>query len=119
LDFNEAGWAWPPEKVFCESRLSRLFRKAAGPETPIERAKGVFHTDRGWLLLDVAGGKFHRRPTQYRAMSRCQFIAEAGQQADFGTLKHAVDGCGSARRAPPGAAAEPDPESNPTDRKGG
>jgi G3E family GTPase len=118
-DFKEAGWTWPPEKVFCESRLSRLFRSAAGPEMHIERAKGVFHTDRGWLLLEVAGGEFHSRPTQYRAMSRCQFVAEARHQADFVALKHAVDACGSAMRSSPRAAARPDPEPNPTDRKGG
>ena len=118
-DFKEAGWTWPPETVFCESRLSRLFRDAAGSETPLERAKGVFHTDKGWLLLEVAGGTFHRRPTQYRAMSRCQFIAEAGQQADFGTLKHSVDACESTRRSSRRAAARPDPDPNPTDRKGG
>jgi G3E family GTPase len=117
--FKEAGWTWPPEKVFCESRLSSLFRNAAGTETHIERAKGVFHTDRGWLLLEIAGGAFHRRPTQYRAMSRCQFIAEARHQAEFGALKHAVDACGSAMRSSPRAAAQPDPEPNPTDRKGG
>ncbi len=114
-DFKEAGWSWPPDKVFCESRLSRLFRSAAGPEAHIERAKGVFHTNRGWLVLEVAGGKFHRRPTQYRAMSRCQFIAEAGYQADFGALKHAVDASGSAMRSSPRAAARPDPEPNPTE----
>jgi hypothetical protein len=105
--------------VFCESRLSRLFRNVAGLETHIERVKGVFHTDRGWLLLEVAGGEFHRRHTQYRAMSRCQFIAGAGQKADFGTLKQAVDACASAMRFSQRAAAQPVPESNPTDRKGG
>ena len=119
LDFKEAGWTWPPETVFCESRLSRLFRNAAALETHIERAKGVFHTDKGWFLMEVAGGEFHRRHTQYRAMSRCQFIAEAGQKADFGTLKQVVDACGSARRDSPQTAAQPVPESNPTDRKGG
>lgn len=118
-DFKEAGWTWPPETVFCESRLSRLFGNAAGSEMHIERAKGVFHTDRGWFLLEVAGGAFHRRPTQYRAMSRCQFIAEARHQALFGALKHAVDACGSAMRSSPRAAAWPDPEPNSTDRKGG
>ncbi len=118
-DFQEAGWTWPPETVFSESRLSRLFRDMAGSETPIERAKGVFHTDRGWLLLEVAGGEFHRRPTQYRAMSRCQLIAEASQEADFGTLKRAFDARGSARRFSPRAAAQSNPEPNPTDGKGG
>lgn len=117
-DFKEAGWTWPPEKVFCESPLSRLFRNAAGSETHIERAKGVFHTDRGWLLLEVVGGEFHRRPTQYRAMSRCQFIAEARHQVDFGALKHAINACGSGMRSSPRAAAWPDPEPNSTDRKG-
>jgi len=117
-DFEEAGWTWPPETVFCESRLIRLFRSAAGSQTQIERAKGVFHTDRGWLLLEVAGGAFHRRMTQYRAMSRCQFIAAAHHQADFGALKHAVDACGSVMRPSSRAAARPDPEPNPTDRKG-
>jgi G3E family GTPase len=118
-DFKEAGWTWPPEKVFCESRLSGLFRNAAGSETHIERAKGVFHTDRGWLLLEIAGGEFHRRPTQYRAMSRCQFIAEARHQADFGALKHGVDACASAMRLSQRTAEQPAPNPNPTDRKGG
>lgn len=91
--FAEAGWTWPPETVFSASRLSRLFREAAEGEPPLERAKGVFRTDRGWLLLEVAGGEFHRRTTQYRGMSRCQFIGEAGYPSDFGTLKQAVDAC--------------------------
>lgn len=112
-DFREAGWIWPPETVFSESRLSRLFRDMAESKTPIERAKGVFHTDRGWLLLEIVAGEFHRRPTQYRAMSRCQFIAEARQQAEFGTLKRAVDACGSASNP------EPNPNAKPHDRKGG
>jgi len=91
---SQAGWTWSPRTVFSESKLTNILRNEAGRADPvIERAKAVFHTDRGWFLMEIASGAFHQRPIQYRAQNKCQFIADRRRGTDFPALKKALDAC--------------------------
>jgi G3E family GTPase len=91
---SQAGWTWPPETVFSESELKDFFHaQAEMSNSYIERAKGVFHTDRGWFLMEIASGSFHQRPIQYRALNGCQFIADSRRSPDLTMLKTAVESC--------------------------
>lgn len=92
--FTQAGWTWPPEIVFSESKLKSLFHAATqNTNLFIERAKAVFHTDMGWFLLEIAGGVVHQRPIQYRALNGCQFIADKQTEQDLLMLKTVIDSC--------------------------
>lgn len=61
--------------------------------TMIERAKAVFHTDRGWFLMEIASGSFHQRPVQYRALNGLQIVADSWREPDLSMLKTAVESC--------------------------
>lgn len=75
--FTSASWLWPPTARFSAARLALLFARWAegrGTGWRIERAKGVFATEQGWVLLELAGGRLHQRPTHYRRDSRGTII---------------------------------------------
>lgn len=92
--FTQAGWTWPPEIVFSESKLKSFFHAATQKTNLfIERAKAVFHTDMGWFLLEIAGGVVHQRPIQYRTLSGCQFIADKQAEQDLLMLKTVIESC--------------------------
>ncbi|MBI3090391.1 MAG: GTP-binding protein [Candidatus Tectomicrobia bacterium] len=79
--FTSASWLWPPTARFSAARLDLLFARWGadrGSRRRIERAKGVFATEQGWLLMELAGGRPHQRPTHHRRDSRCTIIL-AGQ----------------------------------------
>jgi G3E family GTPase len=63
-------WILGPETVL---RFDAL--RAAVEAPAIERVKGMFHTDIGWIRLDRAGGRTHVQPTPYRRDSRLDAIA--------------------------------------------
>lgn len=97
----QAGWTWPAETVFSESKLKNFFRTIAKQSNPyMERAKAVFHTDRGWFLLEIAAGSVHQRPIQYRALNGCQFIADSPSEQDILTLETAIAACIQTDEAP-------------------
>lgn len=98
---TQTGWTWPAETVFSESKLKHFFQTAAKRSDPfLHRAKAVFHTDRGWFLLEIAAGTFHQRPVQYRALNGCQFIADRLSDQDVATLETAIASCIQTVEAP-------------------
>ncbi len=74
--FAARSWRWSPEVVFSRERLldalARLATGAAG--APLARLKGIFRTQEGVYLLEVAGGDVHDRLTSHRRDSRVDVI---------------------------------------------
>ena len=86
---SEAGWRWPPEARFRARALEKTLKGFSG----VERAKGVFHTDQGWLLLELVGEEFHRRETQFRLDSRCQFFLREGAATTPQRMEESLQDC--------------------------
>ncbi|MFA9459793.1 CobW family GTP-binding protein [Thiohalorhabdus sp. Cl-TMA] len=75
------GATWPPERQFHHGRLTAALAELAEAgvkEGEVERFKGIFHTDRGWFVLQIAGGRFTLRETPPRRDSRADWIVSDG-----------------------------------------
>lgn len=68
--FGAASWIWSPHVVFSRARLVEALRGVSG----LERFKGVFRTQEGVSLIEVAGGEIHERVSPYRRDSRADAI---------------------------------------------
>ena len=101
--YKEAGWTWPAGTIFVYRKLECFFnninKKASETDAKVVRAKGVFHTDQGWFLMELATGSFYRREIQYRGPSRCQLIASGKASGKIQILGDAMNAC---RRKDPG-----------------
>jgi G3E family GTPase len=82
------GWAarsfrWSPQLVFSRERLSRAALRAgqglAG--APLARLKGIFRTQEGFVLLEIAGGTLHEERSHHRRDSRADVIFEGAEAA--------------------------------------
>jgi|GEM_PF-76416 len=80
---------WDATQVFDRERLCRaLLRASQGlAGAPLARFKGVFHTQEGWLQLEVAGGTLHDRRSLYRRDSRADLLFESADRAPFERLE--------------------------------
>jgi G3E family GTPase len=67
--FVARSWRWPPDRVF---HRGRLLDAIAG--MPADRAKGLFRTDEGVILLQKAGGRMDEEPSGWRTDSRADVI---------------------------------------------
>ncbi len=67
--FVARSWRWPPDRVF---HRGRLLDAIAG--MPADRAKGLFRTDEGFVLLQKAGGRMVEEPTGWRTDSRADVV---------------------------------------------
>jgi len=69
-------WIWPADVVFDRRRL------VAALETLLSasRLKGVFRTEEGVARFDIAGGKLHEAPSDYRSDSRVDLISREETQ---------------------------------------
>jgi G3E family GTPase len=86
------GWAarsfrWSPDLVFSRERLARAaLRTSQGlAGAPLARMKGIFRTQEGFLLLEIAGGVLHEERSHHRRDSRADVIfegADASAAAD-------------------------------------
>jgi G3E family GTPase len=69
---------WSPELVFSHERLARAALRAseglAGAK--LARMKGIFRTQEGALLIEVAGGALHEERSHHRRDSRADAIFE-------------------------------------------
>ena len=71
---------WPRDRVFDHGRLVRALASIAEEgvdDTPLTRLKGIFHTDRGWFLLQIADGTLSVRETPARRESSVEWVASA------------------------------------------
>jgi G3E family GTPase len=79
---------WSPDTVFSRERVSRAALRAAQglAGAPLARWKGIFRTDQGVLLLEVAGGQMHEERSPFRRDSRLDVILEAGGDDAFARI---------------------------------
>jgi G3E family GTPase len=80
---SSAGYAakslrWSPDRVFSHERLARAALRASQglAGAPLARLKGIFRTQEGALLLEVAGGSLHEERSHHRRDSRADLIFE-------------------------------------------
>ncbi|WP_374347290.1 GTP-binding protein [Chitinimonas sp.] len=95
-DQSSRGWIWAPEQRFSADRLAALFQRlhdhASLNLPPIARAKGVFHTDHGWLLFNWVSGEASAVEIAWRRDCRAELIISGGA-ADWSTLEAAWASC--------------------------
>ncbi|MEF8794186.1 MAG: GTP-binding protein, partial [Thiohalorhabdus sp.] len=75
------GLTWPADAVFDHGRLVQTLTDIAengvdGIEVP--RLKGIFHTDKGWFVMQVGDGRLSLRETPARKDSRVDWVTEGG-----------------------------------------
>ncbi|MBM4384486.1 MAG: molybdopterin-dependent oxidoreductase [Deltaproteobacteria bacterium] len=79
---------WSPDTVFSRERISRAALRAseglAGAK--LARWKGIFRTDEGVVLLEVAGGQMHEERSPFRRDSRLDVILEGGGEDAFARI---------------------------------
>jgi G3E family GTPase len=63
--------AWAPDVVFSRERLERALGELS---SRVERAKGLFRTEEGTFLAEIAGGRVHLRASGHRRDSRADLI---------------------------------------------
>src|SRR5690606_13220901 len=100
-------WSFPPDVVFARARLAdRLDRIASGSDlAPVARLKGLFRTDEGTFLIEIAGGRVHERPSGARRESRLDVLVADGDEAAFAKIEAAL---AAARQTPEEQAAQSD-----------
>jgi G3E family GTPase len=90
------GLLWPAEVMFRHDKLGRLFvalmTEGVGGVKPI-RVKGIFSTDEGWVLIEVARDQVFERPTEYRRDSRVDWITAEGTVMDKELVTGLMEGC--------------------------
>ena len=60
---------------------------------PLLRLKGIFHTDRGWYLLQIAEGKLNIREADPQRESRVEWVSD-GEPIAPASLADAIAGEG-------------------------
>lgn len=84
---------WGPDVTFSRARLEAALTRAIADGVPLARVKGLFRTDEGTLLVEVAGGRVHARPSPYRRDSRADVIV----RGDTAALDAVFSGLSAAR----------------------
>ena len=69
---------WSPDVLFSRERLSRAALRASQglAGAPLARMKGIFRTQEGFLLIEIAGGALHEERSHHRRDSRADVIFE-------------------------------------------
>ena len=85
---------WSPETVFSRERISRAALRASEglAGAPLARWKGIFRTDQGVLLVQVAGGQMHEERSPFRRDSRLDVILEGGGEDAFARIANWLAG---------------------------
>jgi len=84
-------FTWAPDVVFEAERLRAVATALAsgGAGAPLLRLKGLFRTRDGTVLVEVAGGRLHERPSPWRRDSRVDVIVSG--DADLDAVGHRLD----------------------------
>lgn len=75
----------PPAGTFCSDgifRFDALFRLLEELAPRLDRFKGVFQTDQGWLRLEIASGSAVSRPANPSVQSTAEWIGENDRLAE-------------------------------------
>ena len=65
------GWVFHPEDIFCAETLYHYLQNLPN----MQRIKGVFHTDTGWVFFNQVEDEFSITPLAYRRDSRVEIIS--------------------------------------------
>lgn len=84
--FSARSFRWSPDLVFSRERVERTaLRTSQGlAGAPLARFKGIFRTQEGFLLVEVAGGALHVERSLHRRDSRADAIFENADAAAAG-----------------------------------
>lgn len=93
------GLQFPPEVVFSRQQLGVLF-EAWRAWPALVRAKGVFRTERDWLLFNLTAGACSITPITWRRDSRMEWIVQEKAHPDWDALEKQLQ----AAVLPPGQA---------------
>lgn len=74
---ESCGWRFAPHRRFSASALNAWMRDLYADPSPIRamRCKGIFHTDRGWMLIEADERSVSVSNSQHRRDSRVEIIA--------------------------------------------
>lgn len=88
------GWYWN-QALFDISHLQEQFQSllANRRQSGLIRAKGLFLTNEGPVLFEIAGSTLHRRPSEYRIENRVELLFSSGSKPDESVLKKQLDSC--------------------------
>ena len=86
------GWTFLPTTCFDRTKLM-AWLDGLKSDQGILRAKGVFHTEREWLLFNWTADGSHWQPTDYRRDSRVEFIASKDHQPDWNLFEQELNQC--------------------------
>lgn len=95
----ETGFVWPPERRFAMDGLQELLQALVRPgdllPNGVLRLKGVFHTDRGYLLVHATPDAVRFEPIGWRRDSRVAIVADPIPDAE--RIAAAFEGIGRGR----------------------
>lgn len=74
------GWVFHPDDIFCADTLCHYLKHLPN----MQRIKGVFNTDKGWIFFNQVGEEFSITPLAYRRDSRIEAISQA--KCDWQTI---------------------------------
>ncbi len=93
--YQGCGWIFSDAEVFDRDALLDLLGPPGLTGLPkdaaVERLKGVFHTNDGWLLADRVGNEITVKEIAYRRDSRLEVIVAETVDADWDALKAALN----------------------------
>ena len=92
--FQARSYRWPADVVFSGERLQRaLLRMQEGlAGAGLARFKGIFRTQEGFVLMEVAGGTAHGQRSAHRRDSRADVIFEGGDAGAFERVGNWLEG---------------------------
>jgi G3E family GTPase len=90
------GLSWPAEVMFKHDKLGRLFvalmtQGVCGVKP--SRVKGIFYTNEGWVLIEVARDHVFERPTEYRRDCRVDWITPEGTLLEKDPVRAMFEDC--------------------------
>ncbi|MFC4160392.1 CobW family GTP-binding protein [Chitinimonas lacunae] len=102
IDNISCGWVFAPDVRFDAEALAQRFMTLASDPTlglqRLQRGKGVFHTDHGWLLFDWVGGEVSAVEIAYRRDSRVELIIAGSTAPDWRVFEETLLACRIADR---------------------
>lgn len=96
-DLQADGLTWPPGQCFDFQALLAFFASLAhwelGLSGKVLRAKGVFHTQHGAVLMEIAQGKVFDRPLFWHGPSQFDAVLQHPGPQDWDRLWLALESC--------------------------
>ncbi len=92
--FDSRSFRWSPDVVFSAERLGRaVLRMQEGlAGAALARFKGIFRTQEGFLLFEVASGTAHQERSAHRRDSRADIIVSGDGDGGFERIGNWIDG---------------------------